>query len=202
MVTVKRCCCCNTCTQAHAQSPYSSSGHCCVLMIPLVLSPKQPRGFSSCGGGVRGGEIPGYVRQPLWCSNPGAVTRHPQDLVRSVDDLLKNSGDLESLGQSSKHVTATHLLSGLEKTLRTLAKAIPKGSFTYRSDDDTGETMSCSTPAPQDPLPHPEPPITVPSLLRAVRGGPGAGERKRHRGPEPCTDTAGLGCGSCSRGVR
>ncbi|XDB52649.1 hypothetical protein ABFV05_006265 [Capra hircus] len=68
---------------------------------------------------------------------PATAKKSMQDLVRSVDDLLKNSGDLESLGQSSKHVTATHLLSGLEKTLRTLAKAIPKGSFTYRSDDDT-----------------------------------------------------------------
>ncbi|XDC75314.1 hypothetical protein R6Z07F_006487 [Ovis aries] len=68
---------------------------------------------------------------------PATAKKSMQDLVGSVDDLLKNSGDLESLGQSSKHVTATHLLSGLEEILRTLARAIPKGSFTYRSDDDT-----------------------------------------------------------------
>ena len=121
-------------------------------MIPLVLSPRQPSWFSSvypsCGGGVRGDEIPGSFGQLLWCSNPGAVTRHPQDLVGSVDDLMKNSGDLESLDQSSKHVTVTHLLSELERILRTLAKAIPKDSFTYRSLDDTGETTSCPTPAP------------------------------------------------------
>ncbi|XP_060272250.1 adhesion G protein-coupled receptor E5 isoform X6 [Ovis aries] len=68
---------------------------------------------------------------------PATAKKSMQDLIGSVDDLLKNSGDLESLGQSSKHVTATHLLSGLEEILRTLARAIPKGSFTYRSDDDT-----------------------------------------------------------------
>ena len=118
-----------------------------------------------------------------------------------MDDLLKNSGDLESLDQSSKHVTVTHLLSGLERILRTLAKAISKGSFTYRSLDGTGENSSCPTPAPQDPLPHLEPLITASSLLRAVPGGPGAGERERHRGPEPRTDAAGLGCGSRSWGV-
>ncbi|OWK12438.1 hypothetical protein Celaphus_00003082 [Cervus elaphus hippelaphus] len=60
-----------------------------------------------------------------------------RNLVESVDDLLKNSGDLELLDQSSKHITVTHLLSGLERILRTLAKAISKGSFTYCSLDGT-----------------------------------------------------------------
>ncbi|XP_044804161.1 adhesion G protein-coupled receptor E5 isoform X3 [Bubalus bubalis] len=68
---------------------------------------------------------------------PDMAEKSMQDLVGSVDDLLKNSGDLESLDQSSKHVTVTHLLSELERILRTLAKAIPKDSFTYRSLDDT-----------------------------------------------------------------
>nr|CAF25492.1 CD97 antigen transcript variant [Bos taurus] len=68
---------------------------------------------------------------------PAMAKKSMQDLVGSVDDLLKNSGDLESLDQSSKHVTVTHLLSGLEQILRTLAKAMPKGSFTYRSLDNT-----------------------------------------------------------------
>ena len=137
-------------------------------MIPLVLSPRQPRWFSSvypsCGGGVRGCEIAGSFGPPLWCSNPGAVTRYPQDLVGSVDDLLKNSGDLESLDQSSKHVTVTHLLSGLEQILRTLAKAMPKGSFTYRSLDNTGETTSSPAQPPRTPS-HTRSPRSLPPLF-------------------------------------
>ncbi|XP_065773665.1 adhesion G protein-coupled receptor E5 isoform X3 [Muntiacus reevesi] len=69
--------------------------------------------------------------------NPAMAKTSMQNLIESVDDLLKNSGDLELLDQSSKHVTVTHLLSGLERILRTLAKAISKGSFTYCSVDGT-----------------------------------------------------------------
>ncbi|XP_061006081.1 adhesion G protein-coupled receptor E5 isoform X3 [Dama dama] len=68
---------------------------------------------------------------------PAMAETSMQKLVELVDDLLKNSGDLELLDQSSKHVTVTHLLSGLERILRTLAKAISKGSFTYCSLDGT-----------------------------------------------------------------
>ncbi|XP_043322861.1 adhesion G protein-coupled receptor E5 isoform X2 [Cervus elaphus] len=68
---------------------------------------------------------------------PAMAETSMQNLVESVDDLLKNSGDLELLDQSSKHITVTHLLSGLERILRTLAKAISKGSFTYCSLDGT-----------------------------------------------------------------
>ncbi|CAI9169699.1 unnamed protein product [Rangifer tarandus platyrhynchus] len=68
---------------------------------------------------------------------PAMAKTSMQNLVESVDDLLKSSGDLESLDQSSRHVIVTHLLSGLERILRTLAKAISKGSFTYRSLDGT-----------------------------------------------------------------
>ncbi|XP_046507373.1 adhesion G protein-coupled receptor E5-like, partial [Equus quagga] len=76
-------------------------------------------------------------RWPLWCDDPGAVTHHPQDLIQSVDELLKAPGDLETLALPDQHHTVTHLLSGLEEVLRTLAKAIPGGSFTYQSPEGT-----------------------------------------------------------------
>ncbi|MXQ97247.1 hypothetical protein E5288_WYG011676 [Bos mutus] len=95
---------------------------------------------------------------------PAMAKKSMQDLVGSVDDLLKNSGDLESLDQSSKHVTVTHLLSGLEQILRTLAKAMPKGSFTYRSLDNTGETTSSPAQPPRTPS-HTRSPRSLPPLF-------------------------------------
>nr|XP_008508070.1 PREDICTED: EGF-like module-containing mucin-like hormone receptor-like 2 [Equus przewalskii] len=67
-----------------------------------------------------------------------AVTHHPQDLIQSVDELLKAPGDLETLALPDRHHTVTHLLSGLEEILRTLAKAMPGASFTYQSSEGTG----------------------------------------------------------------
>lgn len=93
----------------------------------------------------------GSFRQPLWCNDPAAVIQHPQYLIMSLDDLLKTPGDLEALDLSSRHHTATYLLSGLEQILRTLAKAMSNGSFIYHSPGDTGETPSCSAPAPGPP---------------------------------------------------
>ncbi|XP_026940787.1 adhesion G protein-coupled receptor E5 isoform X4 [Sagmatias obliquidens] len=60
-----------------------------------------------------------------------------QYLIMSLDDLLKTPGDLEALDLSSRHHTATYLLSGLEQILRTLAKAMSNGSFIYHSPGDT-----------------------------------------------------------------
>uniref|UniRef100_A0A9L0SUB1 Adhesion G protein-coupled receptor E2 n=1 Tax=Equus caballus TaxID=9796 RepID=A0A9L0SUB1_HORSE len=59
------------------------------------------------------------------------------DLIQSVDELLKAPGDLETLALPDRHHTVTHLLSGLEEVLRTLAKAVPGGSFTYQSPAGT-----------------------------------------------------------------
>ncbi|KAK2490104.1 LOW QUALITY PROTEIN: hypothetical protein MC885_014110, partial [Smutsia gigantea] len=58
-------------------------------------------------------------------------------LIGSVDKLMEVPGDLEALVLSDRHHAATHLLSGLEQVLRTLAKAMPGDSFTYRSLSDT-----------------------------------------------------------------
>uniref|UniRef100_A0A8C3WCA7 Adhesion G protein-coupled receptor E5 n=1 Tax=Catagonus wagneri TaxID=51154 RepID=A0A8C3WCA7_9CETA len=60
-----------------------------------------------------------------------------KDLILSLDDLLKTTGDLEKLNLSSRHQTAASLLTGLEHTLRTLGKAISKDSFTYHSPEGT-----------------------------------------------------------------
>ncbi|XP_070356764.1 adhesion G protein-coupled receptor E2-like isoform X1 [Equus asinus] len=60
-----------------------------------------------------------------------------RDLIQSVDELLKAPGDLETLALPDRHHTVTHLLSGLEEILRTLAKAMPGASFTYQSPEGT-----------------------------------------------------------------
>uniref|UniRef100_A0A9L0IUJ4 Adhesion G protein-coupled receptor E5 n=1 Tax=Equus asinus TaxID=9793 RepID=A0A9L0IUJ4_EQUAS len=71
---------------------------------------------------------------PTWTLPPGIQS---QDLIQSVDELLKAPGDLETLALPDRHHTVTHLLSGLEEVLRTLAKAVPGGSFTYQSPAGT-----------------------------------------------------------------
>nr|XP_023502001.1 CD97 antigen [Equus caballus] len=110
---------CDTRT-GHRLPPHWSSGSCGVLMMPACVP-----------------QAPGSFRGPLWCDDPGAVTHHPQDLIQSVDELLKAPGDLETLALPDRHHTVTHLLSGLEEVLRTLAKAVPGGSFTYQSPAGT-----------------------------------------------------------------
>lgn len=89
-----------------------------------------------------------------------AVTRHSQKVIESMDEMLKASGDLEAMDPSERHHMATHFLLGLETVLRTLAKAMPRASFTYRSPLDTGEPQPCPAPA-LGPVPHPESPITA-----------------------------------------
>ncbi|XP_058381490.1 adhesion G protein-coupled receptor E5 isoform X2 [Diceros bicornis minor] len=59
-----------------------------------------------------------------------------RNLIQSVDELVAPR-DLETLALCDRHHTVTHLLSGLEDILRTLAKAMPADSFTYRSPDGT-----------------------------------------------------------------
>nr|XP_044608471.1 adhesion G protein-coupled receptor E2-like isoform X3 [Equus asinus] len=68
---------------------------------------------------------------------PASAQDTVQDLIQSVDELLKAPGDLETLALPDRHHTVTHLLSGLEEVLRTLAKAVPGGSFTYQSPEGT-----------------------------------------------------------------
>uniref|UniRef100_A0A5F9DI20 Adhesion G protein-coupled receptor E5 n=1 Tax=Oryctolagus cuniculus TaxID=9986 RepID=A0A5F9DI20_RABIT len=60
-----------------------------------------------------------------------------QRLIQSVDDLLKAPGDLERLALSDQHLVATQLLSDLEQSMRTLARNLPTGPFTYRSPSGT-----------------------------------------------------------------
>ncbi|XP_012584651.1 PREDICTED: CD97 antigen isoform X2 [Condylura cristata] len=60
-----------------------------------------------------------------------------KDFIRLLDDLLKNPGDLEALALPERHRKATDLLSYLEMNLRTLAKYMPKGSFTLDYPSDT-----------------------------------------------------------------
>ncbi|XP_014596946.2 adhesion G protein-coupled receptor E2 isoform X2 [Equus caballus] len=68
---------------------------------------------------------------------PASAQDTVQDLIQSVDELLKAPGDLETLALPDRHHTVTHLLSGLEEVLRTLAKAMPGASFTYQSPAGT-----------------------------------------------------------------
>uniref|UniRef100_A0A9L0S4W8 Adhesion G protein-coupled receptor E2 n=1 Tax=Equus caballus TaxID=9796 RepID=A0A9L0S4W8_HORSE len=142
----------NECASGH--NPCHSSTHCLSVLgsykcccrpgwKPVPGSPKGPDS-TVCAGP----DVPFTVvtrlpcqhrsfRGPLWCDDPGAVTHHPQDLIQSVDELLKAPGDLETLALPDRHHTVTHLLSGLEEVLRTLAKAVPGGSFTYQSPAGT-----------------------------------------------------------------
>ena len=123
------------------------------LRLPLEMSPGREAACRAVFG--TWGFFPNDARKNC----PFVLTS-----FTGVDDLLKNSGDLESLDQSSKHVTVTHLLSGLEQILRTLAKAMPKGSFTYRSLDNTGETTSSPAQPPRTPS-HTRSPRSLPPLF-------------------------------------
>ncbi|XP_062965255.1 adhesion G protein-coupled receptor E5 isoform X1 [Cynocephalus volans] len=60
-----------------------------------------------------------------------------QNLINLVDELMTAPGDMETLDLPERYHMATHLLSGLENVLRTLAKTLPDGSFTYRSPSGT-----------------------------------------------------------------
>lgn len=118
-------------------------------------------GGSACPSG-EGAEVPRG-------SHPPAIAHHTQELITSVDGMLHTPGDLEDLSLSERHKVATHLLSELERVLRTLAKAMPGASFTYHSPLNTGETSPCP-----GPYGAPRAPSHCPPLLRAIPEDPGA----------------------------
>ncbi|XP_008061122.1 CD97 antigen-like, partial [Carlito syrichta] len=72
---------------------------------------------------------------------PGSADSTLQNLVKLVDELMEAPGDLKDLSPPTRHRVATQLLSGLEDTLRFLAKTLTAGPFTYHSPSDTGPTL-------------------------------------------------------------
>ncbi|XP_005381148.1 PREDICTED: CD97 antigen isoform X1 [Chinchilla lanigera] len=58
-------------------------------------------------------------------------------LVEVLDGLLEAPGDIKDLSLREQHLVATWLLSKLEDTLRSLAQALPEGSFTYSLPSST-----------------------------------------------------------------
>uniref|UniRef100_A0A8D2DZ73 Adhesion G protein-coupled receptor E5 n=1 Tax=Sciurus vulgaris TaxID=55149 RepID=A0A8D2DZ73_SCIVU len=69
--------------------------------------------------------------------NPVMAKDTIQKLIRTMDDLLEAPGDLEDMALSVRHQVATQLLLDLEQSLRTLARSLPEGPFTYLSSADT-----------------------------------------------------------------
>lgn len=115
-----------------------------------VPVPQEPGWFSSVSSseGVRSG----FFEQALWCNDLAAVTHHPQNLIKSLEELLEEPGDLETLDSSARLRIATNLLSGLENFLRTLALAMPEAPFTYHSPKNTGKASSCPRSQPWAPF--------------------------------------------------
>ncbi|KAM4887984.1 adhesion G protein-coupled receptor E2-like [Thomomys bottae] len=64
-----------------------------------------------------------------------------QRLLESLDELLEPRGDLASLPHQQQHCVATHLLLGLENTLRVMSKALPEGSPTFTGPAGTQLTV-------------------------------------------------------------
>ncbi|XP_012889689.1 PREDICTED: CD97 antigen isoform X1 [Dipodomys ordii] len=60
-----------------------------------------------------------------------------QNLIKALDGLLEAPGDMERLDLPARHRIATQLLLGMEGMLRSLAQALPAGSFNYTSDSST-----------------------------------------------------------------
>ncbi|XP_063084589.1 adhesion G protein-coupled receptor E5 isoform X8 [Cavia porcellus] len=54
-------------------------------------------------------------------------------LVEAMDGLLAAPGEIQDLTPEDQYLVATWLLSNVEHTLRSLAQALPEGSFTYTS---------------------------------------------------------------------
>ncbi|KAB1259972.1 CD97 antigen [Camelus dromedarius] len=75
---------------------------------------------------------------------PDSAQETIQDLITSVDDLLKIPGDL-GMDLAARHRIATFLLSNLEEVLRMLAKTM-NGSFTYHSPGDTELSLVVQEP--------------------------------------------------------
>ncbi|XP_014448119.1 CD97 antigen isoform X1 [Tupaia chinensis] len=68
---------------------------------------------------------------------PDSAKDTMQSLINSVDELMETLGDMETLPPHVRHRMATHLLSGLEDVLRSIAGTLPEGPFTYRSPSKT-----------------------------------------------------------------
>lgn len=68
-------------------------------------------------------------------SDSPQVTIH--NLIKSLEELLEEPGDLETLDSWARLRIATNLLSGLENFLRALASAMPEAPFTYHSPKNT-----------------------------------------------------------------
>ncbi|KAM4887985.1 adhesion G protein-coupled receptor E5 [Thomomys bottae] len=60
-----------------------------------------------------------------------------QKLIEALDELLDALGDMERLSMPSRHRMASHMLVGMEGTLRKLAKSLPVGPFSYTSSAST-----------------------------------------------------------------
>ncbi|KAM6216803.1 adhesion G protein-coupled receptor E5 [Rhynchocyon petersi] len=68
---------------------------------------------------------------------PDLAETTTHNLIALVDDLLGKRGDLVALDLHTLHRVATQLLMDLEGALRTLAQAMPRTSFSYRSPANT-----------------------------------------------------------------
>ncbi|XP_051025282.1 adhesion G protein-coupled receptor E5 [Acomys russatus] len=66
--------------------------------------------------------------------NPATTNYTIKKLIEATDKLLEAPTDVEHL---ARHQVAAQLLSNLEQSLRTLAKFLPKGPFTYTSPSNT-----------------------------------------------------------------
>ncbi|XP_060038289.1 adhesion G protein-coupled receptor E5 isoform X2 [Erinaceus europaeus] len=77
---------------------------------------------------------------------PSKVQGIMKKLIGAVDELLRDSGDLEGLPKVDRYRVATFLLSGLESALRDLATAMPTGSLTYLSPSQTELSLKIQEP--------------------------------------------------------
>ncbi|XP_012923827.1 CD97 antigen isoform X8 [Heterocephalus glaber] len=68
---------------------------------------------------------------------PQVAKQTIKKLLEAMDGLLEVPGDIKNLSREDQHLVATWLLSDLEHTLRSLAQALPEGSFTYASPSST-----------------------------------------------------------------
>ncbi|KAM6148693.1 adhesion G protein-coupled receptor E5 isoform 3-T3 [Erethizon dorsatum] len=68
---------------------------------------------------------------------PQVAEQTIKKLIEAMDGLLEAPGNIVDLSLGDQHLVATWLLSDLERTLRSLAQAMPEGSFTYTSPSST-----------------------------------------------------------------
>ncbi|XP_051050880.1 adhesion G protein-coupled receptor E5 isoform X5 [Phodopus roborovskii] len=77
------------------------------------------------------------VQKLLKDFHPDMANYTIQKLIDAMDQLLESPTDIETLNSTVRHQVATQLLKYMEQTLRTLAKFLPKGPFTYTSPSNT-----------------------------------------------------------------